>query len=127
MPNRSASVRRQRRQQVSDDAIKRLQGVPQRGERVRPAPKGRPSTVSAEAIQPPIDLKEPDIDSEFFTVEPIRRLALVGVDARRTLQCRIELSALFEREHAPVAQWIEQLTSDYLGGCAVAASVSGRA
>ena len=31
-----------------------------------------------------------------------------------------ELSALFERESAPVAQRIEQLTSDYPGRCAVA-------
>ncbi len=39
----------------------------------------------------------------------------------------VELSALFERECAPVAQWIEQLTSDYPGRCAVAPSVGGGA
>ena len=39
----------------------------------------------------------------------------------------VELSALFEREFAPVAQWIEQLTSDYPGGCAVARAGGGGA
>ena len=37
----------------------------------------------------------------------------------------VEVSALFERKYAPVAQWIEQLTSDYPGRCAVAPSVDG--
>ena len=37
----------------------------------------------------------------------------------------VELSALFERKYAPVAQWIEQLTSDYPGRCAVARAWAG--
>ena len=37
------------------------------------------------------------------------------------------ISALFECESAPVAQWIEQLTSEHPGRCAVAPSVSGGA
>jgi len=39
----------------------------------------------------------------------------------------VELSALFERKYAPVAQWIEQLTSDYPGRCAVLPSVGREA
>ena len=35
------------------------------------------------------------------------------------------LSALSERESAPVAQWIRELTSDYPGRCAVARAWAG--
>jgi len=44
----------------------------------------------------------------------------IGADASGGTPADTAFSALSERKYAPVAQWIEQLTSDYPGGCAVA-------
>ncbi len=47
--------------------------------------------------------------------------------AARALWHNAQLSAQFERECAPVTQWIEQLTSDHSDGCAVLSILGGGA